>query len=722
MTAATPVNNTPANPSSEPIPASATVTLDTAGKEKLLAEVAALPALPGVYRWIDAQGVVMYVGKARHLKRRVSSYLHRDHDGTRIGQMVARIARLETTVVRSEAEALLLENNLIKSLAPRFNILFRDDKSYPYLKLVSHAFPRMSYFRGAVDRKHRYFGPYPNAWAVRQTIELMQKVFRLRTCEDSVFNNRSRPCLLYQIERCTGPCVGLISTADYARDVHNAERFLLGEPHEVINELQSAMMVHAEALEFEKAAALRDRIGSLSRVLHQQSVDISSLSAADKDVDVLAVKVAGGRACVNLAMVRGSRHLGDRAYFPTHVDDGAAMRAELLDAADVQSDAAPTDGQASSTERPTAEAKTPVTDDHPRGAEAAVLEAFIAQHYIGQPVPPQLITSHAVDVQLLEALSEASGVKVRAQHQPREQRRIWLEMAIKGAELSLARLLAEEGSQHQRTRALMDALDLDLDDPAQLRIECFDISHTAGEATQASCVVYENHAMQSAQYRRFNIEGIQGGDDYAAMRQVLTRRYQRLADAGAERSVKDAEVGLVADVPAASEAATPLTPAVAPTRRGKRESARLPDLVLVDGGKGQVSMAREVFEELGLDLALIVGVEKGEGRKVGLEELVFADGREKVYLGHDSAALMLVAQIRDEAHRFAITGMRARRASVRTGGSKLEDVAGVGPRKRARLLQRFGGLRGVANASVEDLATVEGVGRELAEEIYRALH
>ena len=683
----------PDNPPSDTTPPTPAVTLDAAGKEKLLAEVAALPALPGVYRWIDAQGVVMYVGKARHLKRRVSSYLQRDHDGTRIGQMVARIARLETTVVRSEAEALLLENNLIKSLAPRFNILFRDDKSYPYLKLVSHAFPRMAYFRGAVDRKHRYFGPYPNAWAVRQTIELMQKVFRLRTCEDSVFNNRSRPCLLYQIERCTGPCVGLITPADYARDVNNAERFLLGEPHEVINELQSSMMVHAEALEFEKAAALRDRIGSLSRVLHQQSVDVSSLSAVDKDVDVLAVKVAGGRACVNLAMVRGSRHLGDRAYFPTHVDDGAAMQADLADAA-----------------------------DEPRGTEVAVLEAFIAQHYIGQPVPPQLITSHAVDDKLLEALSEASGVKVRAQHQPREQRRIWLEMAIKGAELSLARLLAEEGSQQQRTRALIEALDLDLADPAQLRIECFDISHTAGESTQASCVVYENHAMQSAQYRRFNIEGIQGGDDYAAMRQVLQRRYQRLAEGNANRASVKVDEAEADPPPADSEAVQPLTTAGAAPRRGKRESARLPDLVLVDGGRGQVSMARGVFEELGLDVALIVGVEKGEGRKVGLEELVFADGRDKVYLGHDSAALMLVAQIRDEAHRFAITGMRARRASVRTGGSKLEDVAGVGPRKRARLLQRFGGLRGVANASVEDLATVEGIGRELAEEIYRVLH
>jgi excinuclease ABC subunit C len=633
-------------------------------REKLLAEVAALPGLPGVYRWFDVQGNLLYVGKARNLKKRVSSYLHKDHDGTRIGQMVARIARLETTVVRTEAEALLLENNLIKTLAPRFNILFRDDKSYPYLKLVSHGFPRMAYFRGAVDKKHRYFGPYPNAWAVKQTIQLMQKVFRLRTCEDTVFANRSRPCLLYQIQRCSGPCVGLIAAPDYARDVADAERFLLGQTQEVIDDLQSQMMAFAEALEFERAAALRDRIGSLSRVLHQQSVEASSLSAAEKDVDILAVKVAGGRACVNLAMVRGSRHLGDRAYFPTHVQEGAALVPPEDDELDV---GAPE-----------------------RSPETAVLEAFIAQHYIGQPVPPQLVTSHAVDPQLIEALSEAAGVKVRAQHQPREQRRIWLEMAAKGAELSLARLLAEEGSAQQRTRALVEALDLDIAEPAQLRIECFDISHTAGEATQASCVVYENHAMQSAQYRRFNIEGITGGDDYAAMRQVLTRRYAKLAEALAE---------------------------------GKLEGkTRLPDLVLVDGGRGQVSMAREVFEELGLDLSLIVGVEKGQGRKVGLEELVFADGREKVYLGHDSAALMLVAQIRDEAHRFAITGMRARRASVRTGGSKLEDIAGVGPRKRARLLQRFGGLRGVASAGVDDLASVDGISRELAEEIYRALH
>ena len=646
------------DPTSPPIPDSPDP------RAKLLAEVAALPSLPGVYRYFDAAGGVLYVGKARELKKRVSSYFQKDHGGTRIGAMVARIARLETTVVRSEAEALLLENNLIKTLNPKFNILFRDDKSYPYLKLVTHQFPRVAYYRGAVDRKHRYFGPYPNAWAVKQTIQLVQKVFRLRTCEDTVYNHRSRPCLLYQIQRCSAPCVNFVSAEDYARDVHDAERFLLGAADEVVQDLQSQMMAWAEALEFEKAAELRNRISALSKVLHQQSMDESSLSASEKDVDILAVKVAGGRACVNLAMVRGSRHLGDRAYFPAHVDEGTVFDAEA-------------EGD---------EGQLPT-----RSAEVQVLEAFLVQHYVGQPVPPLLVLSHAVDEALVEALASTAGTRVRTVSQPREQRRIWLEMAAKGAELALARLLSEEGSQRERTRALAEALDLDTPDLDSLRIECFDISHTAGEATQASCVVFQNHAMQSAEYRRFNITGVTGGDDYAAMRQVLTRRYAKLAEAVAAGT----------------------------TPSGKQ---RLPDLVLVDGGKGQVSMARAVFEELGLDLSLIVGVEKGEGRKVGLEELVFADGRPKVYLGHDSAALMLVAQIRDEAHRFAITGMRAKRASVRTGGSALEEIPGVGPRKRARLLQRFGGVRGVGSASVDDLASVEGISRDLAEEIYRALH
>ncbi|MBS0294389.1 MAG: excinuclease ABC subunit UvrC [Proteobacteria bacterium] len=651
--------------------------MPTTHTDELLAQVAALPPLPGVYRYFDAQGVLLYVGKARNLKKRVSSYFTKQHGGTRIGHMVGKIARLETTVVRSEAEALLLENNLIKSLGPKYNILFRDDKSYPYLKITGVAardgqgsvpgqcFPRIAYYRGAVDKRHRYFGPYPGAWAVKETIQLLQKVFRLRTCEDTVFANRTRPCLLYQIKRCTAPCVGFISPADYAADVQGAEALLRGATQELLQELERRMLAHSERLEFEQAAEVRNQITALSRVLHQQSVE----SLSDKDVDILAVKVAGGRACVNLAMVRGGRHLGDRAYFPVNVENAAGVFHQEVE------EEAGTAAQAGCS------------------VEAQVLEAFMAQHYLGVPVPPTLITSEPVDPRLFDALSQQAGVRVTAVHQPREQRRAWLEMAQQNAEIQLARLLAEEGSQQGRTRALAEALDLEVEGLDQLTIECFDISHTAGEATQASCVVFHHHKMQGSEYRRFKIEGITGGDDYAAMRQVLMRRYSKVAEA--QREAGGAEVS------------------------DKR--VRLPDLVLVDGGKGQVSMAREVFSELGLDISRIVGVEKGEGRKVGLEELVFADGREKVYLGRDSAALMLVAQIRDEAHRFAITGMRAARAKVRTGGSRLEDIPGVGPKKRARLLQRFGGVRGVADASVDDLATVDGISHGLAEEIYRAL-
>ena len=626
---------------------------------ELLAEVAALPALPGVYRYFDAEGGVLYVGKARNLKKRVSNYFQKSHGGTRIGHMVTKISRMETTVVRSEAEALLLENNLIKTLNPRFNILFRDDKSYPYLKLATHQFARVAYYRGAVEKKHKYFGPYPSAWAVKESILLLQKVFKLRTCEDTVFNNRSRPCLLYQIKRCSAPCVGHITAEAYAQDVANAEKFLQGETQQILTDLEQQMLAYADALKFEQAAELRNQMSALSKVLHQQSMEIGG----DKDVDILAVKVQGGKACVNLAMVRGGRHLGDRPYFPTHIENAVDV-AEL----DAEFDAEET------------------LAIQVKSLEALVLEAFIAQHYIDVPVPPMLVCSEPVDKQLIAALIAQSGVKFAAIHQPREQRRIWLDMAMKNAELQLARLLAEQGSQQARTRALAEAMDLSLDDLATLRIECFDISHTAGEATQASCVVFHEHKMQSAQYRRYNIDGITPGDDYAAMRQVLTRRYSKLAEAV------------------------------------KNNDARLPDLVLVDGGKGQVSMAREVFTELGLDLGLIAGVEKGEGRKVGLEELVFADGRDKIYLGRDSAALMLIAQIRDEAHRFAITGMRAKRASVRTGASKLEDIEGIGPKKRASLLQRFGGIRAVASASAEDIAMVDGISKELAAEIYRALH
>ena len=662
--------------------------------DQLLKEVAALPQLPGVYRYFDAAGAVLYVGKARNLKKRVSSYFQKSHAGTRIGYMIGKIARMETTAVRSEAEALLLENNLIKALKPRYNILFRDDKSYPYLKITAHAAPRLAYYRGATDRRHHYFGPYPNGWAVKETIQLLQKVFRLRTCEDTVYANRTRPCLLYQIKRCTGPCVGLITPEDYAQDVRSAEAFLLGNSQAVLTELETRMMAHAEKLEFEQATELRNQISSLSSVLHRQAVEVVS----DKDVDILAVKVQGGKACVNLAMVRGGRHLGDRAYFPAHVEDAVQMH----QAQDEAGDETPDDALATSVER-------------------QVLEAFIAQHYIDVPVPATLVLGEQVGRDLLQAVSQASGTRVTAVFQPREQRRLWLEMAQKGAGLQLARLLAEEGSQQARTRALAEALELATDELNSFRVECFDISHTAGEATQASCVVFEHHAMQNREYRRYNIEGITPGDDYAAMRQVLQRRYARLVQArAAQADATPAGVAtedtVVGDVDGAIEGPG------APAAGRAAGSARLPDLVLVDGGKGQVSMAREVFTELGLPLSVIVGVEKGEGRKVGLEELVFADGRQKIALGRDSAALMLVAQIRDEAHRFAITGMRAQRAKVRVGGSQLEDIPGIGPKRRARLLQRFGGIRGVSAASVEDIASVEGIAQELAQEIYRALH
>jgi excinuclease ABC subunit C len=680
--------------------------MSEAHSEQLLAQVAALPQLPGVYRYFDAEGGVLYVGKARNLKKRVANYFQKSHGGTRIGHMISKIVRLETTVVRSEAEALLLENNLIKTLNPRYNILFRDDKSYPYLKITGPAdkarapesgpssttFPRVAYYRGAIDRRHRYFGPYPSAWAVKESIQLLQKVFRLRTCEDTVFANRTRPCLLYQIKRCSGPCVGLVSADDYRHDVESAEAFLRGDTQSVLAALETRMMQHAQKLEFEQATELRNQMGALSKVLHQQSVEASS-GNSDKDVDILAVKLQGGKACVNLAMVRGGRHLGDRAYFPSHIEDAAAVQ-DFMQAQESEGEPGQT-------------AAAPV--------EVQVLEAFIAQHYLGVPVPPALITSEKVSRELIEALSLQTGVRITAVHNPREQRRLWLEMALKNAEIQLARLLAEEGSQQARTRALVEALQLEPDNLDTFRIECFDISHTAGESTQASCVVFHHHAMRNSEYRRYNIDDITPGDDYAAMRQVLTRRYSKLAEAGRdspEATPPETATGATPGTAAPGEASPP----------GTKASQRMPDLVLVDGGKGQVSMAREVFAELGLDLALIVGVEKGEGRKVGLEELVFADGRPKVGLGRDSAALMLVAQIRDEAHRFAITGMRARRAKVRVGGSKLEEIPGIGAKTRARLLQRFGGIRGVAAAGVDDIATVEGISRELAEEIYRALH
>lgn len=595
-----------------------------------------LPNLPGVYRMVGPQAKVLYVGKAKDLKKRVTSYFRPTGLSPRIAKMVSLIESIEITVVRSEAEALLLENNLIKTLAPKFNILFRDDKSYPFLKLSKHSFPRISYYRGALDKESQFFGPFPNSWAVKESLQLLQKVFQLRSCTDAVFSNRSRPCLLHQIHRCSAPCVNRISKEAYAQDIANAVRFLKGDSASVLNDLERQMNDAANDFRYEQAAVFRDQIASLSKVLAQHNME----THPELDCDLLAVATDGNTIAVNLAMVRGGRHLGDRAHFSSvSVDISEADLDDLQDEA---------------------------------------LSAFVSQHYAGQEAPSVLVINRPGLASVLsEWLSVQSGKEIRVLHQPQGKRREWLEQVESNARLALARRAQEMGSQQSRTQILSDTLGVtsQAEDPFDLRIECFDISHTAGESTQASCVVYQHHDMQPAEYRRFNISDITPGDDYAAMRQALTRRYEGMET--------------------------------------------LPDLVLVDGGKGQLGVAIQVFDGLGLDTGVLVGVAKGEGRKVGLETLVFPDGRE-IALGPDHPALMLVAKIRDEAHRFAITGMRARRAKAQIG-SVLDEIEGIGPKRRQKLLARFGGLSGLKAASVEELATVEGISRASAQEIYRRL-
>lgn len=593
--------------------------------------VAALPHLPGVYRMLNAAGEVLYVGKAGDLRKRVASYFQKTASlGLRIQAMVAQVRSIETTATRSESEALLLENNLIKALAPRYNILYRDDKSYPYLQLSGHRFPKLGFYRGPLDKDNRYFGPFSSASAVRSSIQLMQKVFRLRTCEDTVFSNRTRPCLLHQIRRCTAPCVGLIDATAYAEDVRNAELFLLGRDDEVLERLEQRMQSASDALDFEAAALYRDQIRALRGVRQTQFV----ASERSRDVDIVALVNGGGLLCVNLVTVRGGLHRGDKSFFPDH--------AEGYD-------------------------------------EAGALEAFLSQHYLNREVPSLVLINREVEgAALAETLSEQSGHRVQISSSAAGERRAWLTMAETNARLAIEQRLHLHSTQEARLASLQEALGL----PASTqRIECFDVSHTFGEATVASCVVWDEGGLQKGEYRHYNIQGVAAGDDYGAMREVLDRRYRKVV-AG---------------------------------------EGKLPDLIMIDGGKGQVSSARSILEELGLGGIALLGVAKGEERKPGLEQLIVPGREEPLRLPKDHPGLHLIQQIRDEAHRFAITGHRGRRGKVRRT-STLESIAGIGAKRRQKLLARFGGLKGLAAASVDELQQVEGVSRALAERIYRHLH
>jgi excinuclease ABC subunit C len=577
---------------------------------------------------------VLYVGKAKNLKNRLSSYFSNTKDmayKTRV--MVKHAHRIEMTLVDTEAEALLLENNLIKSLSPRYNILFRDDKSYPYIVLTKDEYPRLGFFRGNPDRKAEYFGPYPSSWAVRDSIHLLQKMFRLRTCEDSVFANRSRPCLLYQIKRCSGPCVGHIRSEDYAADVQFASMFLNGRQQEVTGRLTTAMEAAAARLAFEQAAVYRDQIQSLRQVQEKQYVS----SSKGEDIDIIVALRESNQLCVNLAMVRGGRHLGDRPQFPVNAGDSSLSEA---------------------------------------------VAAFIRQHYAAHPAPARIVASPLPEAEegsdVAQLLAEVAGRAVPVGEPRSVLHRAWADMALQNGRLAIVARNQATAQQEQRLQALQQVLALP--DNIQ-RIECFDISHTQGEAAVASCVVYQGNGMKKADYRRFNIRNIEPGDDYAAMRQAVSRRYERVA--GGE--------------------------------------GMAPDLILIDGGKGQVAAAHAALADLGLADLPMLGVAKGEGRKPGLEMLIFSDGRDPLQLPAEHPALHLIQEIRDEAHRFAITGHRARRGKARKT-SKLEDLPGIGAARRKALVARFGGLAGVLAASPDQMAEVPGISREQAEKIFAALH
>jgi excinuclease ABC subunit C len=594
-----------------------------------------LPNLPGVYRMINASEEVIYVGKAKDLKKRVSSYFNKNLPSPRTRMMVSNIVKIETTVTHNEAEALLLENNLIKGLMPRYNVLFRDDKSYPYITITGDEFPRLAFHRGAQRKGSQYFGPFPNSVAVRESIQLLQKVFKLRTCENTVFANRSRPCLQYQIQRCTAPCVAYILPENYANDVNMAALFLNGKTNEVMNALGDKMNTAAANQEYEMAVVFRDRMQALRQVQAKQFVSDFSVS----DADVIACASLQNQHCINLVMIRGGRHLGDKSFFPKNSQD-----AELSE----------------------------------------TMEAFLTQYYVAQNTPPMIVCGVEIDSKSFEAVfserasEQKAGRKVKIITNVIGDKKVWLKMAQTNAELALGQRAATSANQAAKLIALREALNLA---ETVERIECFDISHTMGEATVGSCVVFDKGDMQNSEYRRYNITGITPGDDYAAMREVLTRRYKKVA-AG--------------------------------------EGIR-PDLVFIDGGKGQLGVAIEVMQEVGLEDILLIGIAKGEERRPGLETMIFGDTGEMLNLEKDNQGLHLVQQIRDEAHRFAITGHRAKRAKARITSS-LEDIEGVGAKRRKALLTRFGGLDGVKSASMDELAQVEGVSKSLAEKIYEQLH
>ncbi|TBW09152.1 excinuclease ABC subunit UvrC [Azotobacter chroococcum] len=588
---------------------------------------------PGVYRMLDAEGKLLYVGKARNLKKRLSSYFRTTGLSPKTAALVARIVQIETTITANETEALLLEQTLIKEWRPPYNILLRDDKSYPYVFLSDGVFPRLGIHRGAKQQKGRYFGPYPSAGAIRESLGLLQKAFLVRQCEDSYFKNRTRPCLQYQIKRCKGPCVGLVDPAEYAEDVRHSIMFLEGRSNALAEELSAAMEQAAARLDFERAAELRDQIALLRRVQDQQSMEGGS-----GDVDVLAAVVKPGGACVHLISVRGGRVLGSKNFFPQ-----VGIEEEV----------------------------------------GEVLAAFLGQYYLASPerdLPGEIIVNamHEDFSALASVLGEQHGRELHIRHRVRATRARWQQLALANAEQALSARLVHRQHLADRFEALAEALDLDA--PPQ-RMECFDISHSSGEATVASCVVFGPEGALKGEYRRYNIEGVTAGDDYAAMQQALTRRFGKL-------------------------------------REGE---GKLPDILLVDGGKGQLAIAQEVLQELAVPDLILLGVAKGVTRKPGLETLYLNDAAHEFTLLADSPALHLIQQIRDEAHRFAITGHRARRGKARRTSS-LEEVVGVGPKRRRELLKYFGGLQELSRASIDEIAKAPGISKKLAESIYAALH